>query len=864
MKRGTKIWVWALVVVLALPFLGLGLFLLTFDPNAYAPDLIAAVENATGRQLTIGSRISIALSLTPTIQADHVSLANPPGFADPDVLTLRHVEARIALLPLFSHQVDIQRLVLDAPVVTLETNPAGQADWKFSSAAQPVASPAPSTQSAPAAPHHYKATLESVEILSGQLILKTPNGVQTGALTLTDLTGAAASASTPLNINAAATYNGIPFTLSGRLGPIERFSGIGSGPWPVDLSLAATGATATVNGTFAQPRSFAGYELEVTAAIPALAALQPLAGSTVTLPPVQNLTAAAHLADQNATLPAITALFVKAGASDLSAFRPGLMLQNLDIEMPSLTQKLTIDITGTQNNAPLSLAGSIGAVAALANPAWLPPAPPASPQGPPIYPVNITAQTAGATLAVTGGAATPNGLAGVALGVNATIPDLAALSALAGTPLPAWKHIALQATVTDPGGLGLANAAGLDSFTLTMDDAALGGDASLYFGAQPKLDVTLKAQSVDIDALRAAWPAPTAPATPPANQLTPAPAATDFTQSTTPLPVKLLQSASADIQLSADKLVLNKATYTALQTHAVLANGVLIISPFTAILPGGGIGGNATIDATKTPPAETISLTAPALALAPFLKAINLPDDAEGTIQARLDASGNGLTAHDFFASINGQLGLASVNGVIDGTVLDDLFGAVLRTVGLPASIIGAQGPVPVRCFALRMDATNGTGAISALTLDSSRLIVQGGGGVNFGNETLGVIIRPQLRIAGAALGVPVKIGGTFDAPTTSVAPLGALQEAGKTALGLPMTLVQDAQPNTVVGQIVSGLGLSGAVAKASPDICPAALDMGRLGAPGPAPETPAALNNAPASGKTSGPQSLLNVLLGK
>jgi AsmA protein len=866
MKRRIKIWAWVLLTVIAVPVIGIGVFLVTFDPNAYAPDLISAMEGATGRQMSIGSRISIALSFTPTIQADNVSLANPPGFPDADFLTLRHVEARIALLPLFSHRVDIQRLWLDGPVLTLETSPTGAADWDFSKPTPPsngAGSPS-GTGSAPS--HHYKVTLESVEILSGQLIIKNPQGAQTGALTLTDLTGAADSASTPLNVDAAAAYNGIPFTVTGRLGPIERFSGIGSGPWPVDLSFAATGATATVNGTFSHPRSAGGYDLAVTAAIPALTALQPLAGPAFTLPPVQNLTAAAHLTDQNAALPAITALFVKAGASDLSTFRPGLSLQNLDIEMPSLSQPLTINITGAVDKSLLSVSGSLGAVASLLNPAWLPPsAGAANPQASAIYPVNLTAQAAGATLAITGGAATPNGLAGVALGIKATIPDLSALAPLAGTPLPAWKNIALQTTVIDPGGLGLAKAAGLDGLTLTMDNAALGGGASLYFGPQPKLEAAIKAQTINIDALRAAMPAPqAAPVTPPSNQITPVPAqAPDFTQSTTPLPVKLLQSATADIQISADTLILNHATYAALQTHAVLGNGVLTISPFTAILPGGGIAGNAAIDVTKSPPTETVTLNAPALALSPFLKAIGLPDDAQGTIQAALNANGAGLTPHDFFAGINGSLGLASVNGVIDGTVLDDLFGAVLHAVGLPEAMIGAQGPVPVRCFALRMDAAGGTGTIRALTLDSSRLLVQGGGGVNFGNETLGVIIRPQLRVAGAELGVPVKIGGTFYDPTTTVAPLGALQEAGKTAIGLPITIAQDASSNSVVGQIIGGLGLKGVIAKAAPDVCPDALALGRLGAPGPAAEAPAAMD-VPSAGKISGPQSLLNVLLGK
>jgi AsmA protein len=637
----------------------------------------------------------------------------------------------------------------------------------------------------------------------------------------------------------------------------------------VDLTLAANGATATINGTIANPREAAGYDLALTAAIPALESFQPWAGTAVALPPIHGLTAAAHLRDQNAAMPAVSGLFIRAAASDLSGFRPGLTLSHLDIEMPSLNQKVSVDIAGTLNNQPLALTGSIGAVAALLNPAWLPAAlGQANPQAAsPSYPVNLTAQAGAASIALTGGVATPGSYAGVALGLTANIPDLAALAPLTGQALPGWKNIALQATVTDPGGLGLAKSVGLDGLTLTMDNAALGGDASLYFGAQPRLELALKAQTINLDALLAALPATAATPSPAPLTAAPTEQTSDFTQSTVQLPVKLLQTASADLQLAADTLVFNKAAYTALQTHAVLAGGVLTINPLTAILPGGGVDATATIDATKTPPAETVSIHAPALALGPFLKAIDLPDDAEGTLQATLNANGAGATPRDMFAGINGQLGLASVNGVIDGTVLDALFGAVLRTIGLPESVIGAQGPVAMRCFALRMDAANGVGTIRALTLDSSRLMLQGGGTVSFGDDLLDVIIRPQLRVAGADLGVPVQIGGTFTNPTTGIAPMSALQQAAKSALGLPVTIVQKAAgANGLLGQVVGDLGLGDVVGGGpAPDVCPAALTLARLGQPGPAPAAP----STPQSGATpakppSGPQNLLNGLFGK
>ena len=69
-----------------------------FDPNRFAPAIIAAVDQATGRRLTLGGPITVKLSLTPVIGAsDNLSLSNPPGFADPDLATLRGVEAKIDL-----------------------------------------------------------------------------------------------------------------------------------------------------------------------------------------------------------------------------------------------------------------------------------------------------------------------------------------------------------------------------------------------------------------------------------------------------------------------------------------------------------------------------------------------------------------------------------------------------------------------------------------------------------------------------------------------------------------------------------------------------------------------------------------------
>jgi uncharacterized protein involved in outer membrane biogenesis len=262
---------------------------------------------------------------------------------------------------------------------------------------------------------------------------------------------------------------------------------------------------------------------------------------------------------------------------------------------------------------------------------------------------------------------------------------------------------------------------------------------------------------------------------------------------------------------------------------------VLTLNPVTGELPGGSVTASAALDTTKEPATQTLTFNAPALALSPLLTAFGLPGTAEGTVQAQLSATSTGDSLQAIATGVNGQFGLAMVNGIVDGGVLSRQFGTAVQTAGLPASQIGAPGPVTVRCMGLRVDAANGVGTIRALALDSSRLRLQGGGSFDLGKETLGVILLPQMPAGSTTPGSPVEIGGSFAAPTTTVAAPDAVTAAG----------LQNEPPG---------------------DVCPVALSLGRLGQAGaaaPAPiaaPVPATGTSAPA---TSGPKSLLNSLTG-
>src|SRR5579862_8134753 len=144
LPRPVRIGLWSLAVVVGLAVIGAGIFLATFDPDSLKPRIVAAVKQQTGRDLTLQGPIRVGLSLRPTHTVQGVAFANPPGFSQPQMATLDRLDLRLSLIPLLSHQIEIDRLVLIKPDILLETNAKGQRNWQFApEAAGATPQPAP-------------------------------------------------------------------------------------------------------------------------------------------------------------------------------------------------------------------------------------------------------------------------------------------------------------------------------------------------------------------------------------------------------------------------------------------------------------------------------------------------------------------------------------------------------------------------------------------------------------------------------------------------------------------------------------------------------------------------------------------------
>jgi uncharacterized protein involved in outer membrane biogenesis/HPt (histidine-containing phosphotransfer) domain-containing protein len=267
---------------------------LTLDVEAWGQIITAEVEAATGRRLTINGELGLGFSLTPTVIANDVALANMATGSRPEMIIVRRLEVQFELLPLLEGEVRIKRLVLVGGDILLERDPKGRANWQFGEtdnsdrATVGVTAAAPSTKSA----------LPSVSDLVFQDTQFTYRGGGSGeshSLLLNRLSARADSGVDPITIEIAGSVNSQSFTFAGRMGPGQAL--LRNAATTLDLAGEIAGNALSVKGQLAQPLDAKGLQLSISAVGPTLASLGPAFG--INLPNLGPYEFAATVSDPN-------------------------------------------------------------------------------------------------------------------------------------------------------------------------------------------------------------------------------------------------------------------------------------------------------------------------------------------------------------------------------------------------------------------------------------------------------------------------------------------------------------------------------------------------------------------------------------
>lgn len=252
----------------------------SIDVNRYRGFIADEAEKATGRKLVIAGDLGLSISLSPSVVAQDVSFANAAWGSRPQMAKMKRFEAEVALLPLLSGQVKVERLILIEPDILLETDAKGRGNWEFEKTATAAAETAPGPDSTTGDAPSMAVT--QVRIEKARLTWRDGVAGKTETLALERFTADAKDFGSPIALTLSGTAAGIPLDVKGSIGAINTL--LANEPFKLDLAIKTTGAELTVGGAIAQPTAGKGIDLKV--ALSATDA-KALGASAPALPPIK-------------------------------------------------------------------------------------------------------------------------------------------------------------------------------------------------------------------------------------------------------------------------------------------------------------------------------------------------------------------------------------------------------------------------------------------------------------------------------------------------------------------------------------------------------------------------------------------------
>tara|TARA_R110001583_G_scaffold171120_2_gene324615 strand:- start:12439 stop:14460 length:2022 start_codon:yes stop_codon:yes gene_type:complete len=300
----------------------------TTDINQYKGQIINLVEDATGRNLQIGGDLKFALSLLPTVVVEDVTFSNASWGSQPEMMSLKKFELKVALLPLITGHIQVNKIILIDPKILLETNKEGTGNWTFFANKK-------STKTAGYEGSTPSVVVNKVHIENATITYL--NGVtgQQAHLLIDQITAESDAVNDPLSLVIEAAYNEIPISVTGHLGSLNQFTG--NTRYPLDLAIEMSDATLSLNGQINKPMDGKGLDITAKFNIDSLAKLSTLVGND--LPDFGPINLTGAITDDKGHY-SIESLVLIAGNTDLS----GNVTANITEKHPTISATLNANL----------------------------------------------------------------------------------------------------------------------------------------------------------------------------------------------------------------------------------------------------------------------------------------------------------------------------------------------------------------------------------------------------------------------------------------------------------------------------------------------------------------------------------------
>ena len=427
--------------------------------------------------------------------------------------------------------------------------------------------------------------------------------------------------------------------------------------------------------------------------------------------------------------------------------------QNATAQLP-----LNFKLAGKWNNAPLTANGRTGGVLQFSRDLTQ------------SFPVELNAQTGKTTLKAKGAVENLQEFSELNATFDIQGRNLDELYQLAGVVLPSTPPYKLRGQISKRGAVWSAT-----QIQGMLGKSDLAGELS--FDASQKTGLlTGKVQSklLDFDDLRPVigLPVKTSVATSSTAKTSAANVTKGVPANTTrkvlptaSLDLVRLKAMNADVIYSAldirhvEELPLDKGS-----VHVRLNNGILRLEPLALGVAGGSLAGQITIDVNVVPAAFETKFDLRAVQLNKLFPTIENTKSSYGKVSGQVGLKGRGNSMAQMLGSASGDVAVLMGKGELSNILLEFMGldgGEVIKF------FISGDRNVQLRCAAAAFEVKQGLMSSKVILLDTSDTVINGSGQISLANETLELILKPEPKDKSIlSLRSPLKIGGTFAAPT--------------------------------------------------------------------------------------------------
>ena len=773
--------------------IAIGVIVATVDPNDYRGKITEVVKDKTGRDLYFDN---IELAFFPKLGAnlENVTLSNATGFEDEQFLKVSKIQISVAIIPLFSSQLEVDTLTLHGLDLRLARNADGVANWDdLIQPSEAEADVAGKTKETKENPLDQLASLNfgGLDIRDGQVhwndqqakqvINLTDFNFVTSAITFgeffnidlsahTKLSEPELSAQVTLNLDAKFDKNGAfevknlkqTSKLNGKIIPVEELLTELSIP-TLNINLEQEQVSlpkVELNYTVKGGKDFPAKNLDGAINIDNLSAnLKEQIFATDSVKVSYNL-------KSDGSIPIDTA------KGTLSLSKPSFSMADEILTSGPLT--LQGDLTGKElpnGKATIQLSAQPALnlkkdTAALAN-----------------LKLNALDLNANGSINITKLTNEP------VVTANLDIPtfNLRQLLKQLGLDIPAVNEMSDKNTLTKVAAKLNVNfdskteAVAVKNIQITLDETALTGDASVRSFNNPAIGYNLNLDKINISRYLA--PATETPATPVKTG--------EKIDIEIPLPTELLKSLNANGTLKAGSVLYEKLNPTNIVMTLKAKDGVININPLQTNMFKTQINATAIVDVRPKQPNYAITFNTQNLPIGEVLIAFMDDDKISGTgsVNANLTTSGDRLSL--IKKGLNGTLSADLRDGAVKGFNLAQSIRQAKEKLG--KQTVAANEELKTDFSSLTGSFVINNGLVDTKTLQAQApfMRIDGSGTVDLVQEQLNYLVKAKIVATGKGQGgqelqelngltIPIKLTGALDAPKISLDLASLIEQKAK------------------------------------------------------------------------------------